>query len=138
MIPTVSGLLETSLYVDDVGRAAEFYGSLFEFEILVQDQRFCAMSVAGKQVLLLFRTGSSTSVIVVPGGNIPPHDGSGQSHLAFSVPSAELAGWEARLAALGVAIESRVAWERGGLSVYFRDPDRNLVELVTPGCWKIY
>src|SRR6266446_4311215 len=116
MIPTLSGVLETSLYVDDVGRAAEFYRSLFGFEILIQDQRFCGMSVAGKHVLLLFRKGSSTSVTIVPGGNIPPHDGAGELHLAFSVPADALAGWEARLAWMDVAIESRVFWERGGQS----------------------
>jgi len=138
MTPALSGLLETSLYVDDVGRAAEFYRSLFGFEILVQDERFCGMSVAGKQVLLLFQKGSATSVTNVPGGNIPPHDGAGQLHLAFSIPAEALAGWEARLAGMEIAIESRVFWERGGQSVYFRDPDRNLVELVTPCCWQIY
>jgi len=138
MIPALSGVLETSLYVDDVGRSAEFYRALFGFDILIQDQRFCAMSVAGKQVLLLFRKGSSTSVTAVPGGAIPPHDGAGQLHLAFSIPADALADWEARLAGMDVAIESRVFWERGGQSVYFRDPDRNLVELVTPGCWQIY
>ena len=138
MIPALSGVLETSLYVDDVGRAAEFYRSLFGFEILIQDERFCGMSVARKQVLLLFEKGSSTRVTVVPGGAIPPHDGAGQLHLAFSIPADALAGWEARLAGMDVPIESRVFWERGGQSVYFRDPDRNLVELVTPGCWQIY
>jgi len=59
-------------------------------------------------------------------------------HVAFSVPADALAGWESRLAGMDVAIESRVFWERGGQSIYFRDPDRNLVELVTPGCWQIY
>jgi catechol 2,3-dioxygenase-like lactoylglutathione lyase family enzyme len=137
-MPEISGLLESSLYVDDVACAAEFYRGLFAFETLIEDQRFCALSVAEKQVLLLFRRGSSTSVTVVPGGNIPPHDGSGETHLAFAIPAAELGAWEARLSAQGVAIESRVHWERGGQSVYFRDPDRNLVELVTPGCWRIY
>jgi catechol 2,3-dioxygenase-like lactoylglutathione lyase family enzyme len=131
-------LLETSLYVDDVARASAFYRALFGFEAMLEDQRFCALSVAGKQVLLLFKKGSSTSVTVVPGGNIPPHDGAGELHLAFAVPADALPDWEARLAAQDIAIESRVAWERGGHSVYFRDPDRNLVELVTPGCWAIY
>jgi len=131
-------LLETALYVDDVARASAFYRSLFGFEAMLEDQRFCALSVAGKQVLLLFKKGSSTSVTVVPGGNIPPHDGAGELHLAFAIPADALPGWEARLAAKDIAIESRVAWERGGHSVYFRDPDRNLVELVTPGCWAIY
>jgi catechol 2,3-dioxygenase-like lactoylglutathione lyase family enzyme len=138
VIPALSGVLETSLYVDDVGRSSEFYRSLFGFEVLIQDHRFCALSVAGKQVLLLFEKGSSTSVTVVPGGDIPPHDGAGQLHLAFSIPAAALSGWETRLAERNVAIESRVSWPRGGQSVYFRDPDRNLVELITPGCWSIY
>ena len=138
VIPALGGVIETSLYVEDVGRASEFYTGLFGFEIMIQDQRFCALSVAAKQVLLLFKVGSSTSVIVVPGGNIPPHDGSGEMHLAFSVPADALEAWEARLAEKGVAVESKVAWPRGGHSVYFRDPDRNLVELITPGCWPIY
>ena len=30
------------------------------------------------------------------------------------------------------------AADRGGHSVYFRDPDGHLIELVTPGCWQIY
>ena len=138
LIPDLSGVLETSLYVDDVGRSSEFYGRIFGFKAMIQDQRFCALSVAGRHVLLLFRKGSSTTVTVVPGGVIPPHDGSGELHLAFSVPASALADWEARLAALGVAIESRVSWPRGGRSIYFRDPARNLVELITPGCWSIY
>ena len=99
VIPALSGVLETSLYVHDVGRVSEFYTGLFGFEIMIQDQRFCALSVAAKQVLLLFQKGSSTSVTVVPGGNIPPHDGAGELHLAFSVPADALPAWEARLAA---------------------------------------
>ena len=29
-------------------------------------------------------------------------------------------------------------WERGGRSLYFRDPDQHLLELATPGTWPIY
>ena len=138
VIPEVSGVLETSLYVDDVGRASDFYRAVFGFETLIEDHQFCAMSVAARQVLLFFQKGSSTVVKVTPGGDIPAHDGAGELHFAFAIPVSALEGWEARLAALGIAIESRVEWERGGHSIYFRDPDRNLVELITPGCWRIY
>jgi catechol 2,3-dioxygenase-like lactoylglutathione lyase family enzyme len=137
-MPEISGVLETSLYVEDVARAAEFYRSLFGFEAMIQDQRFCAFSVVGKQVLLLFRRGSALLPTTIPGGVIPPHDGSGQLHLAFAIPTAAMPAWEARLAAHNVAIESKVVWPGGGHSVYFRDPDSHLVELVTPGCWPIY
>jgi hypothetical protein len=34
-----------------------------------------------------------------------------------------------------VKIEHEQVWERGGRSVYFRDPGGNSVELVTPGIW---
>jgi len=49
-----------------------------------------------------------------------------------------LSAWEKRLAENEVAVESKVKWERGGQSIYFRDPDGNLLELVTPGVWPIY
>ena len=74
----------------------------------------------------------------MPGGVLPPHDGSGQQHFAFSVPASDLQAWEQRLEENNVVIESRVTWPRGGRSIYFRDPDGHLVELITPGCWAIY
>ena len=50
----------------------------------------------------------------------------------------ELPAWEKRLGEHDVAIEGRTDWPRGGKSIYFRDPDRHLLELVTPGVWTIY
>ena len=137
-MPEISGILETALYVTDVARSANFYRALFGFEVMIQDERFCAMSVVGKQVLLLFRRGGAKAALSVPGGLIPGHDGSGETHFAFAIPTLELQPWERRLADFGVAIESKVAWERGGHSLYFRDPDSHLVELATPGLWPIY
>ena len=75
---------------------------------------------------------------MLSGGVIPGHDGDCPTHFAFSIAAADLPAWEARLAAEGIAIEGRMSWPRGGQSVYFRDPDQNLVELVTPGLWAIY
>jgi catechol 2,3-dioxygenase-like lactoylglutathione lyase family enzyme len=134
----VTGILETAIYVDDVPRAAEFYRRIFGFDQLVGDDRFCALNVAGRQVFLLSKKRGTLSSIALPGGVVPPHDGSGQMHFAFSVPEADLDAWEKRLAENGIEIESRVHWPRGGRSLYFRDPDGHLAELVTPGCWAIY
>jgi catechol 2,3-dioxygenase-like lactoylglutathione lyase family enzyme len=134
----VTGVLEYGVYVDDVARSAEFYQRIFGFEQLEGDDRFRALSVAGRQVFLIFKKGGTLQPMALPGGVLPPHDGSGQLHFAFSIPEAEPAAWEQRLVDNGIAIESRVTWPRGGRSIYFRDPDGHLVELITPGCWAIY
>lgn len=137
-MPNLVGVLETSLYVEDLDRSTQFYRALFDFEVLNADARFCALNVAGYQVLLLFKRGSSNLATKIPGGTIPPHDGSGNLHLAFSVSASDLPEWEKTLRDQNISIESRVYWPRGGQSIYFRDPDHHLIELVTPGCWSIY
>ncbi|MCI0422913.1 MAG: VOC family protein [Acidobacteria bacterium] len=137
-MPHLTGILETSLYVEDLDRSVRFYQNVFTFERLVGDERFCALRTTDQRVLLLFKHGSSTKPMVSSGGTIPPHDGGGQLHLAFAIPAGELETWERWLERHQLAIESRVRWERGGESIYFRDPDGHLLELVTPGCWAIY
>jgi catechol 2,3-dioxygenase-like lactoylglutathione lyase family enzyme len=74
----------------------------------------------------------------LPGGTIPPHDGIGPVHIAFSVAADALAAWEEQLTTAGVAIEGRTKWPRGAESIYFRDPDGHLLELATPGLWPGY
>jgi catechol 2,3-dioxygenase-like lactoylglutathione lyase family enzyme len=130
---------ETCLYVAELPRAIRFYTDLFGYTVMASDERFAALSVAGQDVLLLFLNGGTIEPAVLPNGDvIPPHDGSGQTHLGLAVSKDELSTWEARLAERGIAIESRVHWERGGESIYFRDPDEHLLELLTPGVWPIY
>lgn len=133
--PRVTGLLETSLYVDDLDRAAAFYKNLFGFECFVRDERMCGLGVPGQSVLLLFRRGGSVQPSSTPGGTIPPHDGQGRLHLCFAIPWGELTAWQQFLEQQHLAIESRVTWPRGGVSLYFRDPDGNSVEVATPGLW---
>ena len=134
----MSGLLETGLYVEDVARSRAFYARLFGFPVLVEDERLCALGVPGPAVLLLFRRGGTTEPVQLPGGAIPVHDGHGTLHYAFAIAAADLDGWIRRLGREGVATESRVTWPRGGISLYFRDPDGHLVELATPGVWATY
>ena len=138
MTPEVRGVLETSLYVSDLERSRAFYTRLFSFPVLLQDDRFCALGVYGRQVLLLFRRDVSVNPVITPGGTIPPHGGEGQLHLAFAIGRDEFDAWERRLQSEETPVESRVGWNRGGKSIYFRDPDGHLLELATPGVWAIY
>ena len=137
-MPALMGILETALYVDDMERARAFYDGLFGLETVFSDERMCAYDVGGRGLLLLFRRGESLRTIELPDGAIPPHDGQGPYHIAFSIGPDDIPFWEERLAALGIAIESRANWPRGGSSLYFRDPDGHLLELATPGLWKGY
>jgi catechol 2,3-dioxygenase-like lactoylglutathione lyase family enzyme len=136
-MPKLDRVLETALYVDDLERAAAFYADVLALPSLYSDERLRAFAV-GNSVLLLFRRGASLETMTLPGGTIPPHDGSGPLHVAFAIGADELGRWEARLRDRGVAVEGRTDWPRGGRSIYFRDPDGHLLELATPGLWRIY
>jgi catechol 2,3-dioxygenase-like lactoylglutathione lyase family enzyme len=128
--------METSLYVADLDRAVAFYAELFGLEVFVHDARMAALGLPGGAVLLLFAHGATGEPAPAPGGGtIPPHGGDGALHLCLATPWGELPAWEHRLAAAGVAVESRVSWPRGGSSLYFRDPDGHSLELATPGLW---
>jgi catechol 2,3-dioxygenase-like lactoylglutathione lyase family enzyme len=132
MRPKTNGILESSLYVSDVPRSVRFYRETFGFAVISEfGERGCAMHVGTRQVLLLFRKGASRAIS-------SPHDGDGELHLAFAIPTAALANWESLLQERGIAVEEKRKWEAGGWSLYFRDPDRHLIELATPGTWSVY
>jgi catechol 2,3-dioxygenase-like lactoylglutathione lyase family enzyme len=137
--PRPGGLLESSLYVEDLERASRFYETVLGLErVAGDDDRFRALAVAPAQLLLLFRKGSSNRPLTTPGGEIPPHEGDGRLHLAFACAVADLPRWEEHLTTKGIPIVSRVEWPRGGISLYFHDPDGHVLELATPGLWPNY
>ena len=137
-MPDLLGVLETSLYVDAFERACPFYEQVLGLNSIYRDARLCAYDVGGRGLLLLFLRGHSLETVKLPGGTIPPHDGNGPAHIAFSIARDALAAWEAQLGDGGVCIEGRTTWPRGGESIYFRDPDGHLLELATPGLWPGY
>jgi catechol 2,3-dioxygenase-like lactoylglutathione lyase family enzyme len=132
MPPAIDGLLESSLYVADVAVSARFYNEVLGFSVISDfGRRGCALRASRRQELLLFEKGGSLGIQ-------SPHDGSGELHVAFAISGAELPAWESWLAAKGITVEDKRTWERGGISLYFWDPDRHLIELATPGVWSIY
>jgi catechol-2,3-dioxygenase len=136
--PKLDRVIETCLYVEDLGQAAAFYEQVLSLPVLTSDSRFRAYDVGGASVLLLFQKGATLETVHMPGGTIPPHDGDGALHMAFAISTDALPQWETRLRHNGIVIEGRTAWTRGGHSIYFRDPDGHLLELATPGLWATY
>jgi catechol 2,3-dioxygenase-like lactoylglutathione lyase family enzyme len=136
-MPSVRRILETALDCENLRASAAFYQSLFAAEPILDSDRLVVFDAGEGTLLLLFQRGNADD-LPTPGGVIPGHTAGGPGHFAFAIDAADLTAWETRLADLGITIESRVTWERGGTSVYFRDPDNRSVELATPGVWPTY
>ena len=108
MHPQIDGILESSLYVSDVPRSVRFYQEMFGFTVIADfGERGCAMRAGMRQVLLLFKKGASRAIQ-------SPHDGDGELHIAFAIPSTELTNWESWLQTRGIEVEEKRQWELGG------------------------
>jgi flavin reductase (DIM6/NTAB) family NADH-FMN oxidoreductase RutF/catechol 2,3-dioxygenase-like lactoylglutathione lyase family enzyme len=137
-VPRLERVIETALYVSDLAASKRFYVDLLGGEILLDSPRLLALSVGSVSVLLLFQRGATDAPLPTPGGVVPGHGAQGVQHMAFAIRPTALAAWRRHLVAAGTAIESEVEWERGGRSLYVRDPDGHSIELVTPGVWATY
>ncbi|MGQ7244220.1 VOC family protein [Salinicola sp. V024] len=137
--PPLGGVIESVLYTQDMTQAREFFTRVLGLTAHLEDERFTAYPT-GDTMLLVFQQGQTDETVELPHdmGTIPPHDGTGRQHLALAIPADSLEAWEAHLADQGVEIEGRTRWPKGSVSLYFRDPDGHLLELVTPGLWPNY
>jgi len=130
--PAVQKVVETGIYVKDLQRAEKFYRDVLGLEPVGREAGRHAFFRAGLSMLLLFRADATLRE-----KKLPVHGASGSQHFAFQVKSEDLGSWRERLRENDVVIESEVDWPNGGHSIYFRDPEGNLVELITPGVWPI-
>jgi catechol 2,3-dioxygenase-like lactoylglutathione lyase family enzyme len=127
----IVGVVETGVYVDDLERAEAFYHDVLGLPLLSREAgRHVFFRVGDRNVLLLFLASAT-----LRGDVMPAHGCTGPGHFALGVPAGSLSGWRQRLKQQGVVIEKEVQWQRGGTSLYFRDPAGNSVELLTPGLW---
>lgn len=129
-MPRIERVLETCLYAEDLGAAADFYQGVLGLTISSRvDGRHVFFRV-GDAMLLIFQpqaTATSTEV--------PPHGAHGPGHVAFAATPPEIEEWRRRLQELGIPVEAEVDWPRGGHSLYLRDPAGNSIEFATPDIW---
>ena len=135
MPPRIRGILETPVYVDDLGQAHAFYNGVLGLERMLEGDRIHAYNAGPSQTLLVFLRGTCAADTTIAGQLVPGHSMNGVGHFAFRIDRASLAAWIAYLEDQEIVIESRVKWPQGGESVYFRDPFDNVVELATSGLW---
>ena len=129
-----NGILETALYVDDLERAEQFYGSVLGLELISKMPGRHVFFRCGQAVLLLFNA-AATRVALQGSLPVPTHGSTGQGHACFRASSEEMDQWIVHLREQDVAIESDFVWPGGGRSVYFRDPSGNSLEFGEPKIW---
>ena len=128
--PPLGHILETVLYVDDLGAAEHFYGDVLGLtRESAKAGLFCFFRLQAG-MLLLFEPEAARRSRDVPG-----HGAVGPGHVCFAVAEAGLDDWRTHLVGHGVAIEQEHVWPHGGRSLYCRDPAGNSVELATPRIW---
>lgn len=110
----------------------------------------------GTTTLLLFKIGATDNDRKNDRGLIPKHGPTQEmasallaaqkgetprlrQHYCFSAGDPEAVDvWDAHLQKLGVDITGRMDWEKGGKSVYFKDPDGHVGEIGSKGIWPHY
>lgn len=129
MIPT-SGIFETHLTVSDLKRSMNFYGELLGFEL--------AYHLPERRVAFYWIGGRGRSMLGVwEAGTVPQRM---SLHTAFAVDLEVLLGSPLKLRQLGIEPldfdrqptnePAVLAWMPAG-SIYFYDPDGNMLELLT-------
>ena len=131
-----SAILESALYVTDLGVAERFYGEVIGLELIVKAEGRHVFFRCGKGVLLLFNA-EATRNQLASGAKlpIPPHGATGEGHLCFAATADEIDRWKTRLEDKGIAIEADFEWPSEGRSIYFRDPSGNSIEFAEPRIW---
>ncbi|WP_354700140.1 hypothetical protein DSM112329_00403 [Paraconexibacter sp. AEG42_29] len=127
-----SGLHEAVLYADDLPAASAFYRDVVGLRIVLgPTPMLTALRVDAGSVVLLFDPERALEA----GRDVPSHGTRGPGHIAFTVDDAALTAVLGRCAAHDVPVEREIRWERGGRSVYVRDPAGNSVEFVVGEIW---
>ena len=133
----IRGVLEATVYADDLGAARRFYGGVLGLpEVAAQADRHVFFR-AGNSVLLVFRA-EATRQPPAPGAlPVPPHGATGPGHVFLTVAEDALSELADRLAEAGVPVEADFRWPHGPRSIYVRDPAENSVEFASPRLWNL-
>ncbi|MEL7148577.1 MAG: VOC family protein [Bacteroidota bacterium] len=126
----IKKIKETCLYIADIERTVDFYHHKMGFELISEKANRHAFFRIGSDVLLCF-----LPEVTKYDQQLPPHFAHGDQHLAFEVARADYENTKAKFADLGIPIIHEEKWRENVYSFYFKDPDGNVLEIVTEGLW---
>jgi len=116
---------ETCIYIRDLERARQFYHlklGLPEISYVPGKHLFLRV---GTSVLLLFNPEDSKMK-----KSPPPHYGGGKQHFAFEVSADLYDEVKKEITSMGIDIIDEVTWPSKKQSIYFHDPEGNVLEIV--------
>ena len=133
---TPSAILESALYVTDLGAAEAFYDEVMGLERIARAEGRHVFFRCGAGVLLLFNAEATRQPPALDARlPVPPHGASGPGHLCFAATADEIDRWKSHLTDRKIAVEADFKWPNGGRSIYFRDPSGNSIEFAEPRIW---
>ncbi|HYC86539.1 MAG TPA: VOC family protein [Chryseosolibacter sp.] len=123
---------ETCLYVRDLETAKKFYCDKLGLSVIGYVPGKHLFLRVGQSVLLLFNPEDSKTKT-----SPPPHYGGGKQHFAFEIESQKYAEARQEIQAKGITIIDEVTWPSNQQSMYFHDPEGNVLEIVpSEGIWE--
>jgi catechol 2,3-dioxygenase-like lactoylglutathione lyase family enzyme len=125
-----SRILETVLYAEDLVAAEDFYTRVLGLEPFAKVEDRHVFFRCGDSVFLIFNPWATSE----DGADLP-HGAFGGGHACFRMEHGEVEAWRAQLAAHSVPVEGERSWQPGAVSLYFRDPAGNCLELATSDTW---
>ncbi|KAK1749865.1 Glyoxalase/Bleomycin resistance protein/Dihydroxybiphenyl dioxygenase [Echria macrotheca] len=141
MPPKLGQIVETVLYTSDAAKLAAWYKEVLGMESFIELPSVIGFSLPNNTILLIFNKSMTTEDRKSERGVIPKHGcetGLGQ-HIAFACASLdELQEWEEHFNSNNVEIIARMDWERGGKSIYVKDWEGHVIEIMTRGVWTVY
>jgi catechol 2,3-dioxygenase-like lactoylglutathione lyase family enzyme len=118
------GVRHLALRVRDLKRSLDFYTRIMNMRVEWQPDADNAYLTSGSDNLALHQVSSASGAGETGGAAL--------DHFGFLVATPdEVDGWARDLEARGVALEQQPKTHRDGArSIYFRDPDGNLIQLL--------
>ncbi|HUG97236.1 MAG TPA: VOC family protein [Nitrososphaera sp.] len=132
----INKVVETCIYSSDLDGMKKFYVGVIGLPLVQEEEGKRIFLQAGKSMLLIFdpaRTSMDNDRVPAHGAQTPP----ASVHFAMEIEERDYQRWKELLTNNKIAIEKEVDWEGRAMSLYFRDPAGNLVELITPGEWPV-
>lgn len=134
MISHPEQILETCIYVDNLDEAEKSSCDILGVELIRKTEARHLFFRLGRSIFLIFNPEVTSDPNIEH--DIPTHGVIGPCHTAFAVKENEIDESGDHFGSKGVAIEKNILGNSGGISLYFRAPAGNSIELGTPALWE--